>query len=152
MKVLLLFHVYQRCVQSGVIQILESSTIWNKSKCSDLLGWVIWVDLTVVAWDLIWKYLRIWFFFHRKSQRLFSPVTLLNNVIVSVFALCYCLCWGPNALTEALVISILARFCGKKNFWPFTLPTLSSLTGFLLQGKSNVIMFGKEARVAHGKL
>ena len=45
-------------------------------------------------------------FFHLKSERHFKPEIYCNNVIVSAFALHYCQHWGPNAMTEALVIYI----------------------------------------------
>ena len=85
-----------------------------------VIWWVKWLDLRWFESGCIKFDLKILadcdLFFHLKSERQFLPVIHCNNV-VSVFALYYCLHWGPNAMTEALVIYILACFA-TNTFWP----------------------------------
>ena len=105
---------FRSVFKSGVIQIFENSNIWNNSKCSDLIGQVILVDLKVAAWDLIWNYLFVWFvILLPQVTKTLQPAIHFNNAIVSVIALGYCLHWGPNAMMQAIVVLYSCMFCYK---------------------------------------
>ena len=91
---------------SVVIQIFKGSNIWNKSKCSDLIGWVSWFESSCMRFDLI-ILANLWFILSSQKDifnRKFTSIMLLFLILH-----CIMVCTDVIMLWRRLKLYILSH-------------------------------------------